>query len=163
MAPNKRFIREPRLNLAQQRARMIAVWPALDSRIEAGSLVVRGILQPSAITRAYRVKLTYREFGTPKLHIISPKLERRPEAPNVSIPHTYAHATPGEERPCVYYPLSREWTPAMPLATTVLPWLLAWLVDYELWFATGEWFGGGMPHGETKGPNEPRPLAEDAA
>ncbi len=31
----------------------------------------------------------------------------------------------------------------MRIATTVIPWLLEWLVYYEAWQATGEWLGGG--------------------
>lgn len=140
----------------------MAVWPALDSRIERGTLLVAGVVRPSPITQSYRVKLTYREHGTPKLYVVSPKLERRPQEPDVPIPHTYDFLTPGEERPCVYYPHGREWTTAMPLAATVMPWLLAWLVDYEIWYATGDWLGGGMPHGEVKVPEEQQ-SAEEAA
>jgi hypothetical protein len=109
------------------------------------------------------MKLTYREGGAPKLYVLSPKLQRRPQEPDTPIPHTYEYLTPGNERPCVYYPRSREWTTAVPLATSVMPWLLAWLLDYELWYATGEWLGGGVPHARTKGPDESPPLDEAAA
>jgi hypothetical protein len=141
---------------------MLAVWPTLDSTIESGALVVRGIVRPSAITEEYRIRLTYRDRGVPKIQVVSPKLARRPQEPDTPIPHTYQFLTVGSERPCVYYPRSREWTPAMPIAWTVMPWLLSWLVDYEVWFATGEWFGGGVPHGDVKSPNEPA-LGNEAA
>jgi hypothetical protein len=49
----------------------------------------------------------------------------------------------------------------MLLATSIVPWLLAWLIDYELWLATGEWLGGGMPHGSTK--SDDRPPGKEAA
>jgi hypothetical protein len=129
---------------------MRAVWPALDTKVEGGTLVIRGAVRPSEITRLYRVKLTYRDRGAPTIHVVSPKLERRAQEPDTPIPHTYDYDTVGSERPCVYYWKSREWTPAMPIAWTVMPWLLSWLVDYEIWLATGEWFGGGVPHGEVK-------------
>lgn len=163
MGSRWRSFRAPRLTLAVQQAHMRGVWPALDSRIEAGTLVVQGRVQPSPVTEVYRVRMTYRLGGPPRLHIVSPKLERRPEQLGTPIPHTYGYDHPGSETPCVYYPRSREWTPAKPLATTVMPWLLAWLVDYELWGATGEWFGGGVPHGETKPRSAPSPVEEDAA
>lgn len=31
----------------------------------------------------------------------------------------------------------------MLLADTYVPWTMEWLVDFELWLATGEWLGGG--------------------
>jgi len=121
-------------------------WKQLDTRIERGELIATGTVQPSAITRAYRMRLAYREGSSPKAFVIAPKLVRRPSEPTEPIPHTYKFNTPGEERPCLYYPTGREWTPDMPLASSIMPWLLSWLVDYEIWYATGEWVGGGMPH-----------------
>jgi len=29
------------------------------------------------------------------------------------------------------------------LADTILPWAAEWLAHYEIWFATGTWYGGG--------------------
>lgn len=130
------------------------VWPALPSRIEGGLLVVSGVVQPTRITHEYRIRLTYKDYGVPKVYVLSPKLERRPQEPETPIPHTYEFSTPGKEYPCVYYWKGGEWTPDMMLATSVMPWLLSWLLDYELWYATGEWTGGGMPHGSTKDPDK---------
>lgn len=148
--------------LAVQQVHMRAVWPGLQTNIERSLLTVRGVVQPTPVTRSYKIRLTYRLGGAPHLHVLEPKLERRPEEPETPIPHTYLFATPGQERPCVYYPPSGEWTSAKPLATTVMPWLLSWLVDYEVWFATGEWLGGGIPHGSTKRPEEMQQAGEDA-
>jgi len=139
---------------------MMAVWPSLDSKIECGLLVVTGVVQPSAITRPYRVRLTYREFGYPKVYVLSPKLVRRAQEPTKPIPHTYDDSTAGQERPCVYCPYGREWTPVRPLATSIMPWLLSWLVDYEIWLATGEWLGGGVSHRSTKTPDGDRGQQE---
>lgn len=133
----------------------MAVWPALDSRVEGGTLVVTGVVQPSPITLAYRFRLTYADYGIPRIYVISPPLTRRPQEPDTPIPHTYEWTNVGKERPCVFYPAGREWRPDMPLATSVMPWLLSWLVDYEIWHATGEWRGGGVPHGSTKGTDNP--------
>lgn len=142
---------------------MRAVWPALDVRLERAELVVRGVVQPSPVTRRYKIRLSYRLGGAPRLFVVEPRLERRPAEPDTPIPHTYGFAMPGKERPCVYYPPGGEWTPTKPLATTVMPWLLSWLVDYEVWYATGDWLGGGVPHGTAKRPDEPPPANEDAA
>jgi hypothetical protein len=160
MSNKGRFLPKQRLSVRQQRAHMMRVWPALDSHFEGGLLVVSGLVQPTPITREYRVRLTYRDYEKPKVSVVSPKLERRPQAPDAPIPHTYEYLTPGKERPCVYYP-RLDWNSSMLIATSVMPWLLSWLVDYEVWHATGEWLGGGKPHGSTK--REDRVPDEEAA
>jgi hypothetical protein len=48
-----------------------------------------------------------------------------------------------QERLCLYRPHRREWTPAMMIANTIIPWISEWLYFYELWLVTGEWLGGG--------------------
>lgn len=150
MPRNRHFLRRPRLSIAKQQWWMGAEWPDFTSRIERSVLTSVGVVQPTAVTRAYRVRLVYRDGGVPKLYVLSPKLQRRPEAPDTPIPHTFDYLKPGHERPCLYYPKQHEWAPDMPLATSVMPWLLSWLLDYEHWYATGEWLGGGVPHGSTK-------------
>ena len=125
---------------------MMAVWPELVSRVDGKVLRVQGVVQPSPIADRYAFRLEYREQGRPRVFVDCPQLTRRIESPEEPIPHTYGYATPGSEQPCVYYPDGREWNPAKPIAVTVIPWLLCWLMDYEIWLATGEWLGGGMAH-----------------
>jgi hypothetical protein len=31
----------------------------------------------------------------------------------------------------------------MSIADTIVPWTAEWLVHYEIWLMTGEWYGGG--------------------
>jgi hypothetical protein len=44
---------------------------------------------------------------------------------------------------CLYHS-AKEWTPAMYLAETIVPWASEWLFHYEIWKGTGEWRGGGI-------------------
>ena len=125
--------------------------------------MVRGVVQPTAITCSYLIRLVYREMGTPRVYVDSPPLARRAAEPDVPVPHTYSFNSPGSERPCVFYPDGREWHPAKPVATTIMPWLLSWLVDYEIWHATGQWLGGGIAHHEVKRRVEARNSTEDRA
>ena len=64
------------------------------------------------------------------------------------IPHTYA-----DDEPRLYYPPALEWRSDMKISASVVGWLAHWLHYYEIWYATGEWLGGGIDHGvneETK-------------
>jgi len=129
---------------------MLAIWPGLASIVVGKVLTVTGTVQPTPITFIYQIRLVYPELGSPKVYIDHPALQRRSDACDAPIPHTYCFDTPGSERPCLYYPDGREWNPAKSIATTIMPWLLAWLVDYEVWHATGLWIGGGLAHFDDK-------------
>jgi hypothetical protein len=138
--------RPKRLALPLQRAAIDATWPSLITRVSGSILQAEGEIQPSPVTRTYRVRLIYEQGRRPRVQILSPRLERRPSSPEEPIPHTYNESKPGEERPCCFDPNVPDWDPGMLLARSVIPWMLAWLVDYEIWTATGLWLGGGRTH-----------------
>lgn len=95
-------------------------------------------LRPTPLSRAYRVRLHYRDGKAPETFIDDPHLPSL--APERALPHVYS------ERPtklCLYLPGTGEWTPHLYLADTILPWTLLWLYYFELWLRTDEWHGGG--------------------
>lgn len=119
--------------------------PWFEVTLAGRKLVARGTLATSSVTGAYRVRIEYREGkgNRPEVYVEEPKLSRRPQEPDTPIPHTYDLATPGKERPCAFYPRA-DWDGTRAIANTVIPWLMSWLVDYEIWHATGQWHGGGL-------------------
>lgn len=114
-----------------------------DCRIGGQRLAARGTVQPHSLSRQYRVRLDYEPAWNPRTWVDDPPL--KPREPDGTIPHTY----PGP-RPCLFYPGDREWDGWMLIANTIVPWLQTWLFFYEVWHATGEWFGGGVAHGPIK-------------
>ena len=46
-------------------------------------------------------------------------------------------------RLCLYLPGTGEWTPALRLDQTIVPWAALWLYFFEDWLVSGEWKGGG--------------------
>jgi hypothetical protein len=65
--------------------------------------------------------------------------------------------------------LEDEWTPDMLMVDTTLPWTAEWLINYEIWKATGVWYGGGQwppvrtPEREQEGSNmEQKPSTATA-
>ena len=134
------------LSLAAQCFGLARDWPSLHCRFTGqGSgrrLVCRGALRPTMTSRTYVVRIEYAAGRAPRVYVESPPLTGRPDQTN--IPHTYAA---GEaRRPCLYFPDDGDWGPDRLISTTIVPWLLEWLVFYELWHATGEWLGGGVEH-----------------
>ncbi len=133
------------LNLAVQANAIRAGWPGFKVVATPSKLVASGAMKPSALSRTYAVRIEYVLSEAPKTFVETPKLTRRTVAPDEEIPHTYDGQIIGSERPCTFFPPT-DWNSTLKLARTVLPWLASWLVDYELWHATGRWSGGGVSH-----------------
>lgn len=110
--------------------------PLFRGNLGRDRFVCRGELQPLGVSRRYQVRFEYRRNLLPDVWIESPDLVH-PE--HGEPPHSYA-----PDRPCLFHPKDRDWTPRKLIAFTVLPWLLEWLVYYETWAVTGEWLGGGV-------------------
>lgn len=131
------------IDVHQQGTFVERCWPGFEYSIASGRLTCRGPLRPSSCSPIYQVRLTYRVNDSPRVYIDEPPLERRPEAPDEPIPHTFQEHRPGQERPCLYFD---EWHPSKYFAYTIIPWTSEWLSHYELWRMTGVWTGGGVPH-----------------
>ncbi|WP_434478886.1 hypothetical protein [Gemmatimonas sp.] len=108
-------------------------------------LVCRGSLRPSPVTGLYAVRIEYTVSEPPLVVVESPSLIGRHD--QADIPHMYPAGDRWPAHPCLYYPNDGDWTADRPLATTIVPWLLEWLLHYEVWLTTGEWRGGGVDHG----------------
>jgi len=60
------------------------------------------------------------------------------------LPHVYFKADDLPLSPlCLFDPAVAPWTGDELIAETTVYWAIHWLVCYEGWEATGEWFGGG--------------------
>jgi hypothetical protein len=123
------------LSLREQKAWLGSLYPTYDCRAST-ILVCRGVVRPWELTCKYRFRIEYRLGHPPKTFVEEPKLQGR--EPDQRIPHTYS-----DEEVCLFRPFTHEWHPSKPLALTVVPWLMQWLVFYEVWFCTGEWHGAG--------------------
>lgn len=129
---------QPALTPFQQSVAMKKAFPQFTFRYERGIPVWRGTLQPTDDSPNYAVKVCYREHTTPKVWVTEPQL--RPQAP-----HCYKGGSL-----CLFYPKDGSWKPTLTLADTFIPWTALWLVFYEYWVWTGEWYGPSVPHGQDK-------------
>ena len=98
-------------------------------------MVCTGRIQPTPLNLSYLVRIEYSPPRVPQAWLLDPILE--PRSREDDIPHTY-----GNERPCFFDP-KNDWRPDMKIAVTIIPWLSLWLFYYEVWRATGTWYGGG--------------------
>lgn len=120
-------------SLAQQAFALRERSPGSRLQLRAGKLLWTGDLRPNSLSRDYTVQIRYRTGGYPQVRLQRPQLDRRP---GESLPHVYRDGTL-----CLYR--EGEWSSAMLIADSIVPWASEWLLFYEIWLPTGEWHGGG--------------------
>lgn len=125
-------MRRSGLSPAQQAFALRARFPDANGKLKAGRLVWIGVLQPTPLSCSYRVEITYRSRQEPQVRVLDPLATREGR----SLPHVYNDGTL-----CLYQ--SGEWNDNMHLVASIVPWTAEWLVNYEIWLATGDWHGGG--------------------
>lgn len=109
-----------------------------DGKISQGKLTWRFCVQPTPLSREYKVRLEYTLGSTPDVFVEHPDLQML--AANREIPHVYRKPL----RLCLYLPWSDQWTPSKRIIQTIIPWTYTWLYYFEYWLAFGEWRGGGQ-------------------
>jgi hypothetical protein len=131
------------VSIREQGAWLRTRYPAFRYKVAGGLLLSTGELQPTPVSHLYVVEIRYRIGNWPKALV--PDRQLQPLEPGGKIPHTY-----GPTEPCLFYPHVQSWRRDMKLSDTVIPWLSVWLAFYEIWRATGEWYGGGISHGQVE-------------
>ncbi|MEX2382843.1 MAG: hypothetical protein WD490_10695 [Opitutales bacterium] len=101
------------------------------------SMTWMGNVSPDAFSSNYMLRIYYKFFQAPVVHVLAPELRRYQGMP---LPHVY----PGNQL-CLFDPRCRprQWDPWMWIADTTLRWAVMWLYYYEIWAMTGVWHGGG--------------------
>jgi hypothetical protein len=130
------------LSIAQQRLRMQSLHPHFKlTGLSPCQAIWIGEVTPSSLSETYRVQMRYKIGEAPVILVLSPKLKPRDDGESIS------HIFPGKESSlCLYYGPYDEWHSGKFLADFIVPWISLWLIYYEAWHATGEWFGGGIEH-----------------
>jgi hypothetical protein len=136
--------RRPRITAAHQyfhlRTNPIC---AGSGKLGPGRLTWRFVTSPTPFSRRYRLRIEYQQSEVPRVLVEDPNLVDL--ADGRRLPHVYTQQPP---RLCLYLPGTGEWTPAMRLDQTVVPWAILWLFYFEEWLVSNEWKGGGMHPGE---------------
>lgn len=107
--------------------------------IRSGKLVWEFAVQPTPLSRTYRLRIVYAQGRNPQVFVDDPDLTILSDGR--TLPHVY------EQKPtrlCLYLPNSGEWTPSKRISETLVPWAILWLFYFEDWLATDDWKGGGV-------------------
>lgn len=136
MARGKGFVQQHALSFDQQIYRMSVVWPDFNlvqarRQVEA---IWKGLLQPSPLSERYLVQLQFQPSWNPRVRVLTPELKVREGFKDLP------HINPGGSL-CLH--VMGDWQPWMCIADYIVPWVSTWLYFYEVWYATGNWLGGG--------------------
>lgn len=129
------------IDLGAQLAHLVALnLPGNSARITNGRLVFTYEVKPTALSRSYKLELSYARNSSPEVRVLEPNIVALSGEQGLP-PHLYTFEHP--VRLCLYLPSAGDWTRDIVLATSVIPWSVEWLFYYEMWQVTGEWHGGG--------------------
>lgn len=124
--------------MAQQAFALRACFSYAQVTTSQHRIVWRGQLQPTVASSVYDVEVVYAAFDYPSVRVNDPPLKPDREG---RLPHFFHD----EGTLCLHE--RHEWHPDMLLIETILPWSAEWLIYYEIWLATGQWFGDGDDEG----------------
>lgn len=108
--------------------------------VRGGRLVWQTTIKPSAISDDYLISIEAKPRKFPTVWASEGAISR---CANLSaVPHKFEFDpdTP-RIRLCLQY---QDWSSCQLYTETVIPWIMEWLVHFEIWMATGEWHGGGI-------------------
>lgn len=147
-----RFPSPPRQKILTARHQITCMrlhWPHFNASWSGKKIRWVGPIQPTPLSTTYMVSVEYELGIMPDVRIIEPMLTLRPGAQKLE--HVYSG-----NRLCLYLPRTGQWSPGWPISETTIPWISLWLYFYEVWYATGEWLGGGEhpPSGQSKTPEK---------
>jgi len=135
MAP--KFYRKERnwMTIAQQAFFLRNAFPESEINFKNNKLIWIGDIKPTSLSKNYKAKIEYKLKNRPDVTILSPPFRRYNNKP---LPHVFKG-----EKLCVFRYKYAEWSPGMRIDETIIPWTSLWLIYYEVWLLTGEWYGGG--------------------
>lgn len=136
------IIRENKISLYAQLGKLQHYFPNSTTYVDKCKMQFtwKTTLCPSELSSSYEIKLVYKFGKNPDVFVVSPKPLALAEGKS-KLPHVYDH---DKQWLCLYHKPSREWTPNMMIADTIVPWISEWLLHYEYWVVTGIWHGGGI-------------------
>lgn len=123
------------LSPAQQALGLRFMFPLSNVTVSPVKVMWIGTIRPTPMSGDYRVRLAYVVGRHPSVHVLDPPLD---PLPYEYLPHMF-----NDGSLCLHE--DHEWTPGHLIVDTIVPWAAEWLAHYEIWKATGLWYGDGAP------------------
>lgn len=133
-----KYIKEKPLTPMQQLYGLKRYFPQGKGSVKMNRLRWECTIKPTPVSREYIARIIYTQRSNPTSFIIKPSLSEL--AGTRVIPHLYSQR---QQKLCLFRPKYKEWRPIEQIATTIIPWIFAWLLYFEEWLVSNEWKGGG--------------------
>ena len=101
-------------------------------------------LQPTPLSRIYKILIVYIQGYTPYAYVLNPSLSELKKCDNL-IPHLYDHE---RYKLCLHYPYSNDYNSNEEIGQQYIPWIKHWLYYFEEWLYSKEWKGEGIEPGD---------------
>lgn len=109
-------------------------YPDFKASRKGNQAIWEGHFKPIAACATYLVRIEALSGQRPRISVIDPPLRISPAQYRET--HCFFDGTL-----CLH--LHEEWSPDEFVSDTIIPWIADWLINYEYWLATGDWYGGG--------------------
>ena len=100
-----------------------------------GKMICSGEIQPTPDCEKYKVRIEFFSGLQPQVYIKSPNLLLNKDI------HVY-----NEGFLCLFDPSETRWKDTLKISEYTIPWLVEWILYYELWNMTGKWEGKASSH-----------------
>lgn len=134
------MIKKQEISLMIQALRLQSYFPDSKYSIRLNTLVWKGHIQPTCLSPKYLIKVVYQREKHPNVYVLAPKPLTLAKG-KTRLKHVY---NTEKQHLCIYYKRAKEWNESQFIADTIIPWTSEWLLHYEIWVATGIWYGGGI-------------------
>ena len=121
--------------LSYQKYHLKKQFNTLKTNIVDGVLVTKGTLRPTEDCDEYKIRIEYLPGIQPRVYIKSHDLE------NIADIHLYK-----EGFLCLFDPSETKWKDTNKLSEYTVPWVVEWIMYYEIWKLTGKWEGKESKH-----------------
>lgn len=101
-------------------------------------------LQPTPLSRMYKILIVYIQGYTPYAYVLNPSLNELKNSDKI-IPHLYDHE---RYKLCLHYPYSNDYNSNEEIGQQYIPWIKHWLYYFEEWIYSEKWKGGGVEPGD---------------
>ena len=100
-----------------------------------GKVICSGEIQPTPDCEKYKVRIEYFPGHQPHVFVKSPEIPINNEV------HIY-----NEGFLCLFDPAETQWKDTFKMSEYTIPWVIEWILYYELWKLSGKWEGKASVH-----------------
>ncbi len=134
-----KHFKKKNISLALQYYNLQNEYPDMKIILHNNKIKCQFSVTPTPLSKTYNIFMYYNGNSKPRVFLYGDNVLKI-DCPD--FPHIYdKNIDKCRAELCLYY--GKEWTREKLISETIIPWIIEWLVHYEIWLVTGKWNGGG--------------------